>query len=153
MANKKYTALDLVEHMLANEENVAKQIKVKKKIKYAPRKAATEKDLKLSGWNLKFDPDYKEKYSKGDILSRDLFEMRVISRASKCNMACVFSTKHSIYGWGKNIDEAIRACHDNVCNWRKTYPDLINKLPTKLTSKVKKTEDKSVSDLLNETGL
>ena len=139
---------EIIEKMLENEKNISKQKKPKKYIKVAPTKPVTDTDLKLSGWNFKYDPDYKNKH--GDS------EFTIKHGASPYKMACVVDQAYSIYGWGVSIDEAISDCKKNVKAWKKAYPGqipVVNKLTANRTSEPNKAEDKDVGSLLSEAGL
>ena len=112
----------------------------KPKKSYPPAKPLTDADLELSGWNLKFDPEYKEPYKVGQVVRG----FRVDKTGCQFAMASVYNAEYWIYGWGVNVDEAIKDCQSNIDEWKKNNPD---KQPLKHKSA------KSAADILDEVGL
>jgi hypothetical protein len=160
MAKNNDDTLNMVDQLLSNEEagvsprktggvkepwneKAAKKYKNKKKYTAPPAKPPTDADLILSGWNLEFDPEYKEPYTLGAIVDG----IHVQKVGSLYSMACVYCPEYWIFGWGKNVTEAIKDCKKNIAAWKKNNP---GKSPLK--PKPKK-GDKSAADILEEVGL
>jgi len=144
--------LSMVDQLLTNEKaGVPKRggkepyNKNFKKKKYTKKEVYTytDADLVLSGWNLKFDPDYVEPHKVGDVI--DGIEVHKVG--SLYNVACVYCPEYWIYGWGVNVDEAINDCKKNVNTWKKNNPG------KKPLAHPKKKTDASAADILEEVGL
>lgn len=143
--------LNMVDQLLSNEDagiSPRKKsggpkepyVKQPKRKKYPPAKEMTQADLELSGWNFKFDPDYVEPHKMGDVIDG----CKVHSTGSHFSMACVYNAEYWIYGWGVNVEAAVKGCRANIDAWKKNNP---GKQP------LKRKADKSAADILEEVGL
>jgi hypothetical protein len=110
----KNNELDIVDELLANEKPA--------KIPIGTKSAKNEKKPKQDWGGDCLNISEKEKLPVGLPLESYLIIKEIGTPNSS---ACVYDPVHWIYGWGADTMSAVRDCLNNIRDWRKQNPDLI----------------------------